>query len=407
MTPWLEPLLRPLSIDTFLREYWDLRPWLGRSCLTASATQQMLSLESLESILASLHRPGDGWLQLARLGRRALPDRMLGDDGLIDMRELYAAFAQGDTLYLTKAERLAPSLMHVCRALELELGGHGLAVRQPVNAHVFLTPPGAQGFPAHRDEHASLIIQLDGAKDWTVYDRRTERRDPDAPPLRPGQVDPRALGADVLSYHLEAGDVLYVPELWAHEAQAQDRHSMHVTLRVFSLRWSDVLLAMVGRHPGLTAPVPRHLLADPAALAESLTALLDSDILRAPLARLAAEVARERGVPQRVLPDDGLRQVIIGADLDIDTVLERRAGAACRVHVEDGRVALAFPGGAVRAPAVMEEVFRFVAATPRLRPRDLPAIAGNARYDRVDVARTLVRDGLLRIADRGAHHDAA
>jgi hypothetical protein len=398
MTLSLPDLLRPVDVETFVRDIWNRTPWLSERSVGEADVQDILNLPSLEQILAALYRPGDGWLQLARGGRRALPDHMLGEDGLLDLRELYAAFAQGDTIYLTKAERLAPSLARMCRALELALAASGIALRQAVNAHVFLTPPGAQGFPAHRDEHSSLVVQLEGTKVWRVYDRTTEHAALRAAPTRPGAVDRDALGAEVRDYTLEVGDVLYVPEGWAHEAKAQDEPSLHVTFRLFSLRWSDVMAKLTARHPALAGEVPRHGLGDPEALSGVLATVLGGDAFRAALPGLLGSIAGEHAIPARVLPDDGLRQVLLLGGIGLDTVLVYRRGAACRVSVDRDHAILAFPGGVIRGPAILEAVFRFVAATPRFRPRDLPArIGAGARYDRLEVARTLVRDGLLRI----------
>jgi bifunctional lysine-specific demethylase and histidyl-hydroxylase MINA len=394
-----------MDVETFVRDIWNHTPWLGRRSLSAAAAHDILNLSSFEHTVAALYRPGDGWLQLARGGRRALPEHMLGDDGLLNLRELYAAFAQGDTLYLTKAERLVPSLARMCRAIELELAAVGIGLRQAVNAHVFLTPQRSQGFPAHRDEHSSLVVQLDGTKQWRVYDRTTEHAALRSVPTQPGLVDGGSLGAEIRTYTLEAGDVLYVPEGWAHEAEAQDAHSLHVTFRMFALRWSDVMLKLAVRHPALASAVPRHGLtypADPDALARTLGAVLDDDAFRAALPRMLGAIAAEHAVPARVLPDDGLRQVLRVAGIQLDTPVVHRAGAACRVSVHGDHASIAFPGGAVRGPAIMESVFRYVAGAPRFRPCDLPALPGrSARYDRVEVVKTLVRDGLLRIDDDG------
>ncbi|HEX4421387.1 MAG TPA: cupin domain-containing protein [Kofleriaceae bacterium] len=394
----LVDLLRPLHIDAFFREVWNRTSWQGHHSVSPLAAREILDLAALEQTLAALHRPGDSWLQLARDGRRALPAHMIGDDGLLNLRELYAAFANGETLYLTKAERLVPSLARMCRAIELELRARGIGCRQPVNAHVFLTPPRSQGFPPHRDEHAGLVVQLEGHKAWRVYDRTTEPAATRDLPTQPGTVDAAALGAEVRTYTLAAGDTLYIPEGWVHEAEAQDAHSLHVTFRLFALRWSDVLLALAARHPALAGPVPPHSADDPAPLVRALGVLLDSEAFRAPLAGVVEQIVREQVVPARVLPQDGLRQVVLAGAHALDTALVHRAGAACHVFVDGDRACIAFPGGAIRGPAVMAGVFRYVAATPRFCARDLPPLADlGASYDRLDVARMLVRDGLLRI----------
>src|SRR5262245_54482160 len=98
MTLSFSDLLFPLETEAFFRDVWDRTPWLGRHSVGQAAAHEILNLSSLEQILAALYRPCDGWLQLARSGRRALPLHMIGADGLVKLRELYAAFAQGESL---------------------------------------------------------------------------------------------------------------------------------------------------------------------------------------------------------------------------------------------------------------------------------------------------------------------
>lgn len=401
----LEHLLRPVDAESFLRDVWDRSSCVCRQSL-AGMEAEILSLSGLELILATLNRAHEGWLQLARGGRRAVPPQMVDKDGMLDLRQLHAAFGSGDTIYLTKAERLSPSLMQLCRAVELDLVARGMGLRRSVNAHVFLTPPESQGFPPHRDEHASFVLQLEGTKEWMVYEPAADAPGAQDDLQRPGLVDPRSLSAmNATSYRLEAGDLLYIPEAWPHEAKTSRSHSLHVTLRVFSLRWVDVMLELCNEHPGLIGAVPRHAVGAPQGLATHLADVLGSPRFQQPLAGLLARVARRHVVPETVLPDDGFRQVLDLGRIELDTLLERRAGVSCHVFDDGDAVCIGFPGGVVRGPALIRNVFEYVARVPVLRPSDLPALANRAKYDRLDVARTLVRDGVLRISDRRGEHE--
>lgn len=389
-----------MAVETFLHEIWDRAPCACRQSL-AGMEAEILSLSGLELILATLNRAHEGWLQLARGDRRAVPPHMMDRDGMLDLRQLHAAFGSGDTIYLTKAERLSAPLMQLCRAVELDLVARGVGLRRSVNAHVFLTPPESQGFAPHRDEHASIVLQLEGTKEWMVYEPAPGAPGAHGDLRRAALVDPRSLGAmQAHAYRLEAGDVLYIPEAWPHEARTSRSHSLHVTLRVFSLRWVDVMVELCNEHPGLIGPVPRHAVGAPQALAAQLADVLGSPEFRQPLAGLLARLARRHLVPETALPDDGLRQVLDLGRIELDTLLERRAGVSCHVFDDGDAVCIAFPGGVVRGPAMIKNVFEYVASVPALRPSDLPALANGASYNRLDVARTLVRDGVLRIADR-------
>jgi len=387
--PTLSDLLRPTTVGSFLDDTWGRAPGVFRH---DPGGDPLLTLDGFERMLASLNRAHEGWLQLARGGRRVVPAEMVDADGLLDLRQVRAAFRDGETLYLTKAHRLSPSLMRLGRSVEVELAGHGVALRSPVSAHVFLTPPGSQGFPPHQDEHGSIVVQLDGSKEWAVH-----------PPAatgevrRPGGVDLLALGPPT-AYRLDPGDVLYVPEWWAHEARTSSSHSLHVTLRAFPLRWADLVAGLCEMHPGLREALPRGVAGNPKALTELVVELLGSRAFLDPLPGQVEAEVRRRSMPSTVLPDDGLRQQLLLDRIGPDTRLVRSAGMVAQVVEDGGAVTITFPGGAIRGPAALRDVFDEVAASDEVRAADLPLPPGDDD-PRLDVVRRMVRDGLLRLAD--------
>lgn len=391
-------LILPDDVDTFLRDTWARSTRLYPRSL-GEAAGEILSLGTFELMLATLSRGHEGWLHFARGGLKQVPHGMVDEDGMLDLRKIRAAFSSGETLYLTKAERLSSSLMQLCRAVELDLVARGIGLRKPVGAHVFLTPPGSQGFPAHRDEHASFVLQLEGSKEWIVYEPSAE---PPAAPgtiLRPGAVDALTLEqARPHTHVLQSGDVLYMPEWWPHQARTSSAHSLHVTVRIFPLRWVDLLIELCADHPALFEPVQPYAVTRPGEILEPLMSMLGSERFQEPLPRLLDEILWRHAVPRVALPNDGLRQVLMIEQVDLDTRLMRAAGASCTVFEAGGEVCIGFPGGVIRGPSLIREVFEYVAVTTTLRPRDLPPIAGRD-YDRLSVARTMIRDGLLRIAD--------
>jgi hypothetical protein len=390
-TSSLARLVNPCDTALFIEEIWGRASHLFPQSVGASA-RELMDVASLELLLATLNRADEGWLHLARGGRKSIPAAMLDAQGMLDLRKVRFALADGETLYLTKAERVSLPLMRLCRGVESELLAHGFAFREPVGAHVFLTPPESQGFPLHRDEHGSFVIQLEGSKHWTVYEPLAD----DAGPPRAGAVDPQAaatMGKE--TFELQSGDVLYLPEWWPHEARASTAHSLHVTIRLFPLRWTDVMLDVCREHPALAAAVPHGTARPAAVLADRLTELLRADSFTIPMPALLSTLSRRHSVPRTMLPDDGLRQVLELGEIDLDTRLVRSAGATCTVSTSGEQVWLDFPGGTIQGPAAFQPVFEFVARRAELRPRELPAVSGIS-YDRIDTARTLVRDGLLR-----------
>jgi hypothetical protein len=391
----LAHLISPSELGLFFEDTWGLKPALYAHSLTADVGA-IMTLPSFERLLATLNRAHEGWLHLARGGLKPVPSEMVDPQGMLKLPRIRAAFAGGETLYLTKAERLSHPLMQLARAIEIDLVAQGVNLREPVNAHVFLTPPHSQGFALHRDEHASFVIQLEGRKRWTVYEPPTQPDSAHSRALRPGGVAPPSVqGVEKYAYHLQPGDVIYIPEWWPHEAKASDVHSLHVTLRVFPLRWVDLVLEMCSDHPALTGALPRAISNEPARMIESVLSIIDSPDFRREMPALLEMFSRRHAVPNTVLPDDGFGQILGLDHIELSTRLVRSAGAACRLFETPEEVCIEFPGGILRGPATLKQVFAYIVSATDLRPQDLPALA---ELDRVEMARMLVKDGLLRIA---------
>jgi ribosomal protein L16 Arg81 hydroxylase len=199
-----------------------------------------------------------------------------------------------------------------------------------------------------------------------------------------------------VTYELQAGDVLYLPEGWAHEAFAEGSHSLHATVRLFPLRLVDVVVSLASTQPELARAVPRRGLDDEALLTSRLLALLDSSDFRAQLGLAVAQYARDQFLPARALPEDGLQHVLVAPALTLETLLVRRASATCDVYVDGKDAVLAFPGGKCKAPAALESLLREIASGREFRPSDLPCLGPDAAADRLAMVRQLVNAGLLR-----------
>lgn len=386
--PRLEDLIRPVSVDGFVKE-WSHRVRAFPGVLSDKRRADLLDLRSLELLIATLPHASDGWLHLVREVARPLPSSMLDSEGMVHLPSVRQAFQNGETLYLTKAQRISRPLMGLCRAVEVDLRSSGQRLAAPVSAHIFATPPTARGFRPHRDAHGSLILQLEGSKEWQVF----EDQDGVDVPRRPGPAsESEMLTCEPRSITLHAGDVLHVPQWWIHSAQASREGSLHVTLRLFPLRWLDLLQQAILGAPHLSANVT--IGGGSRELADELLYVLGRPEVRTALAEAAAQVAERDEIPATVLPDDGLTAVMGTQPIGPTSWLVRSAGVTCAVSATAGGVEFRFPGGCVSGPPELASAFRRIADNPRLRPVDLPGAAGD--YDRVGLMRRLVEAGMLR-----------
>lgn len=95
-----------------------------------------------------------------------------------------------------------------------------------------LTPANSQGFAPHYDDIEAFVLQIEGKKLWRIYEPRS--RVETLPRESSGNFAENELGVCVFERVLEAGDLLYFPRGWIHQANTIDnQHSLHITLSVY------------------------------------------------------------------------------------------------------------------------------------------------------------------------------
>lgn len=135
----------------------------------------------------------------------------------------------GVTLLLRNVEHWHPATRELTAALEQDLG-------RLVETFLFVTPPGEQGLPVHRDDADVLLLQLNGSKHWKVHGGP---QDANWKPGRAGNVGPVLLDATV--HH---GDVMYVPRGFAHEAVGEQTLSVHLSFTIREVNTGDMHSAL-------------------------------------------------------------------------------------------------------------------------------------------------------------------
>ncbi|HZO62331.1 MAG TPA: cupin domain-containing protein [Gaiellaceae bacterium] len=310
-----------------------------------------------------------------------LPWRPHAFTGSADPDRVAAAFAEGATIVLQGLHLNWTPLAKFCRGLEAELG-------HPVQANAYYTPRGSQGFAVHHDTHDVFVLQVAGEKHWRIYDPLLEL------PLKKQRYS-KALGEHgppVLELTLRAGDTLYLPRGWLHDALTSETDSLHITVGVNVHTWIDALrLALDECEEDVdfrrSVPADGELEAD---LLDRLAARLD--------AAAVARRARAKLVgSRRPILDGQLEEVRTLDTLTVDTPLERRSTVIADL---DGAT-LAFEGKRVTVPdharaeveAIYETAGPFTAA-------ELPGRLDDE--SRLVLLRRLIREGFVRRSAAGA-----
>lgn len=223
------------TAQKFVTEYWGrehiFHPAGAIACLPA-----LPALDSLDDLYFSLELAKE---RLGVVDGHAAPasgTSLIRPDGRVALDEVHATYRAGKTLLLTHLQNSHLGVARLGRAIEVALHQSGIQLRKEIGANLFLTPPVAQGFKPHYDGHDVLILQLAGSKRWRLFDQ--------LPTVRAGmegdQVPPDQLGPVRQNIELQQGDVLYLPRGVPHFAQTTTLNSLHLTLSIVPLTWTDI-----------------------------------------------------------------------------------------------------------------------------------------------------------------------
>lgn len=386
--PALAQLLAPVPIDEFLAQYWEQR-FLHVPIGARRPGETLVTLAEVDTILTSrLHRHPD--IQLVDAARAVEVEEYVRDDDTIDPVRAIKRFAAGATIVLNSLDEQIPRVRELLARFETELGIH-------VQANMYLTPRAAQGFPVHYDNHDVIIVQCEGRKRWRLYDS------PKVLPMRgePFETVSVRAGAKTDEFVMETGDVLYVPRGLMHDAVAEgDALSLHVTIGLHAVRWSEVLLEAVARAAvddlELRKGIPLGALVD-GTPNEALAAQLRAHAARV-LDSTRWERVRDRVVAQYFYGHkERLGALLLDAasELTLDTPLMRREGAQPTIERRDDAVLLTVGGRSTRWPTHAADTLRAALTQDAFTPRSLGDDLDER--GRLTLARRLIAEGAIRI----------
>ena len=224
----LAALFAPLDPSAFKRDYFGRRP-MHLPC-PPGVTKPLLDWPRLSALLGLASHWTDGALTLILNARPVAPDHyMVSAAGArrADPARVEMFLGMGASLVANDVELIAPELRRVSDALAAEFGAL-------VNANVYASFKGVQGFATHYDVHDVIVVQCAGDKVWTLYANRAEHP---VEPVAHGGAEAQAIidvarGSLAGTVRMRPGDLLYLPRGVYHDALAVDGPSLHVTFAV-------------------------------------------------------------------------------------------------------------------------------------------------------------------------------
>lgn len=338
-------------------------------------------------------------VNVVQANREITPADFAYDSGFVDPVAVNQQFSQGATVIMSNLQERLPKLANFCRELEKVFSAR-------VQTNIYMTPANSQGFKAHYDGHDVLVLQVEGTKEWRIYDT------PVPLPLEEQGFNPHdvPIGDLTDSFVLEPGDMVYVPRGLTHDAVSTDQTSLHITTGLMMRSWADVMVEAL-RKLALSDPDFREGLPpgfanegfDGTAAAEAKFSSLLAKLSAVQLEPVLNDF-REDFIATRLPRAHGqLAQTARLDELSLDSVMGARPTLIYRLADVPAKgdqpdsVALSCQGTVITLPAHARNALEFAISTPRFTMSDMPGDLDDA--GKTVLLRRLVREGLVVFID--------
>lgn len=387
-----ERVISPISKNDFLASYYEKAGlWVNREDPGYYAS--ILSTDRIDEYLTTTDPHASEIMLVNAEAETQIPSSEYTlRRGVLDVRRVYQLFAEGATMVMPQLHRKVPELAALCRDVEAEF-------HSPFQTNVYLTPPNAQGFKTHYDTHDVFVLQVEGNKEWHVYDKPIDL------PLIGQKFDSESYATvpESETFMLQAGDLYYCPRGIVHNARSTDTASLHITFGLMAHTWSELMFEAVAQ-VCLSDPAFRENLPvgyvdagydrEPARakLRDLLTRLCDSAELDPLLDTFAARFIAESPPQLR----GQMAQVLEADRLTVDSIVAPRESLIFHVahEEEEEQVVLVHFNNRISFPSrVMPSLEAMLTSEKGVRVRDVPGELDESGL--LVLARKLVSEGLL------------
>lgn len=383
----LEWLLSPLKMSDFLAESWEKKP-LHISRGQADYYSSLFSLENLDTLL--------GFSQTNKNVRMAHTQKnnsrvVEGGPNKTSICHFYDFYYLGQTVVIRDVHLRWEAIGKICNALSREIGC-------TVGTHLYATPEASQGFGIHWDDHDIFALQIEGEKEWCLYDSGpvVPRKNKYFREFKKQVIEDPGEPTEVVL--LKAGDLLYFPRGVIHQARAQTKSSLHLTFGIYPQTWEDVLVKALdlGKSPALNKSLPPGFLANGTkadVVGNHLIDLLPSMLGDVDFQKISSHLSAEVMPTIEVLPDGHFTQLDQLGRITPDTQVEKRPGMVSVLVEEEDGASLVFPGNRHWESLEGRSFLDFIDEHDRFHVRDVM----NLGTQGLQVVKSLMAKGLLRL----------
>ncbi|MFN7654097.1 MAG: JmjC domain-containing protein [Cyclobacteriaceae bacterium] len=217
----LKTILKGFDLNAFFKDHWTRNVLHVKG--NSSDYNRLFNWEEFNSVVnyrdlaphikfslnGKVLSPKELTSKLTRNGSLSLDDTIILD-----------LVHRGSTVILQAIHKIHPHLNTFVNNLSDEFG-------ESVEINAYCSYPGKRGFDKHTDAHEVFILQVEGSKQWEIYD--IENIFPIENQLG-SSIENKEYNCKI--YKLEKGDVLYVPRGVWHSAFADNTTSLHLTVSI-------------------------------------------------------------------------------------------------------------------------------------------------------------------------------
>lgn len=394
----LQWLLAPISVDSFRKEYWEKTPLLIERS-QENYFYNILNYRKIDNILSQI-RFDQGDIRLAYNEEIVFEYKYLRPnargEAFVDIDKVYDFYNGGATIVLDNFEKYCYELAVLCSSFNQA----GLGPFKEVFTNIYITPKDSQAFDLHYDDQEVFILQLEGEKEWNVYNSLIPLPLEDQYEEIPKETDE----APVLSTTLRKGDLLYLPRGYMHEVRSTpDANSIHATIAVYPFTWHDFLTKLI-KNKGLSEVELRKSLPFELfqSFAEGKTAIKEklnllTDIKDQEILQILSNISQSSISNVRPLLRNSFRLLNDEVTVTNESTLRIRSDANLEWSVTEDQLNIVINGKLVSVPSTLEVDLQFINEHKEFQISELPS-----KYDfdsKQFFTKKLIKEGYLEIKE--------
>ncbi len=383
MASTIELLVGEKNVDGFLKNNWGKKIYLNKNRSGQKAPFTITELESI--ILNSKLTSSD--LRISSIDQDFIPAQYCDEKGTVDIQKAFFYFNRGSTIIVRSIENFSPRLLDLCFRLRTEFGNI-----KRIFINLYLTPENSQGFFHHYDTEDVFILQVDGEKEWSLYDAPYPLPLENHPFLINKHKPKKSKQKKLL---LEEADILYIPRGVIHEARAQNIMSCHLTISIVPFTWTDIVTEYQKEYSFLNEFMRRSI---PAKINLSSTYKLIEDynklnhkILKKVLTRFVNEY--DSNLKNHFVPKNLLTKRVLA--LDDSATVTLNSNLFHGVNYQNGVIELGVARLNILLPIEAKSIIDYVVNHKKCQIKDIPT--QYSKKDKFVILERLIRDLFLLI----------